>query len=216
MRPPSPLPSFWNRHHAARRARTGGLLVALLTLAHGCATWPGLDVTPAGAAADWRQFDQVKVGRFTAAVPASRFARSSGHAAHAERAAGDLERRVAAALQDTGQFTVSGPEAPGGPSSLSVGGVVTQAIPGSAAARDLGDEVAGRAEFAAVIEVREAATGRLLAAVRTDRRTWNVERQEPPPETLDEFIGETVRKLAAALAKAQKDGRFPAAQACVP
>lgn len=211
MRPPSPLLPFGNRLRDTRRGLGRGLIVALLALAPGCATWPGLDVTPTGGAADWRQFDRVTVGCFAAAVPASRSARPPGHAAHAERAAHELGRRVAAALQDTGQFTVAGPEAPGGPSSLVVGGVVTQAIPGSEAARDLGNAVAGRAEFAAVIEVREAVTGRLLATLRTDQRTWNVERKEPPPETLDEFIGETARKLAAALAKAGKTGHFPAA-----
>lgn len=180
-------------------------MLALLALAAGCAAWTGSRTTPAGAAADWRRYERVQVTGFTVA------AASRTPSADAARAAGDLERRVSAALRDTGRFTVSGPDTPAGPHSLSVGGVVTRAVPGSAAARELGHEVAGRAEFAAEIEVRDTATGRLLATLRTDRRTGNVERKGPPPETLDAFLEETAGQLAATLAKARQTGRFPAA-----
>ena len=193
------------------RLRFPCFCLGIAALVTGCATWSGLRVTPAGQAADWREFDRVVIGEFAAAVPPARSTWQGDHAAVAETAAAKLGGRVAAALRATGQFTVAHPDAPGGPPSLLVGGVVTKAIPGSAAARDMGDEVAGRAEFAAAIEIREAASARLLAALRVDRRTWNVERHDPVPETLEEFIGETARKLAAALVKARKTGHFPAA-----
>lgn len=176
------------------------LLALGLVAVAGCAALDGFQVTPAGRAADWRRFERVAVAGFNAAD-----APDGGGA----QAAVKFNDRVADALHATGAFRFV--ERPGGnlPGTVRIEATVLRAVAGSDAAREMGDEAAGTAAFEAVVGFYDAASDGLLATLRVDRRTWNVERDDPVPETLDAFIREAARKIAWALEEARTTGRFP-------
>jgi hypothetical protein len=183
-----------------RPAQVLWLLALGFAVAAGCAALNGFQVTPAGRAADWRRFERVAVVDFKAADT------PDGGGAEAALKFND---RVADALHTTGAFRFV--ERPGGnlPGTVRVEATVLRAVAGSDAARELGDEAAGTAAFEAVVGFYDATSDGLLATLRVDRRTWNVEREDPAPETLEAFIAEAARKVAWALAEARTTGRFP-------
>ena len=151
-------------------SRSWWLLASVLALA-GCGSVSGLK-SEAGANARIGDYRQVEVLDFTASG-SEKFPDATKQAEYDKsllEARGKFADKIAEAITATGSFEqVSRQALPEG--ALRVSGDITRYDEGNIVARGI-TGFAGRTHFEAVVVITDAATGRQLARIDVDRKSW--------------------------------------------
>lgn len=110
---------------------------------------------------------------------------------------------IAEEVRRTGVFQEVARDGTAAPGTIAVTGDITQFERGRGALRTFLGHGAGRSEFDAVVELRDADSNRLLGTVVVDRNSWPLPGAVAGTQTADSFMGAAAKKIASELQKAK-------------
>ena len=179
----------------------GALLISLLA---GCGTTSGIKRPAGSAATALAQYDRVVVKDFADRVSGSVRIEDQEQARAAMQ---DVSRTFADTIVEeirkTGVFQQVSREGTPAPATIAVTGDITRFERGSAGLRAFVGHGAGRSEFDALVELRDAESNQLLGTVVVDRNSWPVPGAMGASQTADTFMRGAAKKIASELQKAK-------------
>jgi hypothetical protein len=110
---------------------------------------------------------------------------------------------IAQEIRKTGIFQEVTRDGTAPPSTIVVSGDITEYEPGSTGLRLFVGHGAGRSEFDAVVELRDAESNRLLGTVVVDKNSWPMPGAVGASQTVDTFMSGAAKKIASELQKAK-------------
>jgi hypothetical protein len=178
------------------------LLLGLLT---GCGTTSGLR-QPAGATqAALTPYDRVVVRDFADRVSSTAPPEYQDQAREAmQDVTKSFSDTIAEEIRKTGVFQeVTRQATTAAPSTIAVTGDITRYEKGRGALRMFVGHGAGRSEFDAVVELRDAESNKLLGTLVVDRNSWPLPGAVGASQTPDTFMKGAAKKIASELQKAK-------------
>lgn len=179
--------------------------VLTISLLAGCGTTSGIK-RPGGAdPAALTQYDRIIVKDFADRVTPRTQVEYQDQTRQAmqdvTRAFPDM---IAAEVRKTGVFQdVTREGTAAAPGTIAVTGDITQFERGRGALRTFIGHGAGRSEFDAVVELRDAESNKLLGTVVVDKNSWPLPGAVAGTQTADSFMEAAAKKIAIELQKAK-------------
>lgn len=183
-------------------------LMMFCVLLGGCGTISKVQPSTEGQAADLSRYSRVVVAPFDDKV--SNKANNPDVQARRRIGVGRFRELLASEIRASGSFAQVATEGStaSGPDTLLIGGAITRYVEGSSFTRLMVGLGAGNAYFDATVEFRDASTGKLLGTVLVDRNSWGGGGLISMSQTLDSFMTEAVKTVAAQLVAAKTTGHF--------
>ena len=178
--------------------------IVVLSLLSGCGTTSGIK-RPGGAdPAALTQYDRIIVKDFADRVTPRT---QPQYQDQTRQAMQDVTRTFSDMIADqvrrTGVFQEVAREGAASPGTIAVTGDITQFERGRGTLRTFIGHGAGRSEFDAVVELRDAESNKLLGTVIVDKNSWPLPGAVAGTQTADSFMEAAAKKIANELQRAK-------------